>query len=386
MPRPSRHRWNRFLALVLALAAMTLTGCASFPDTGPREWRELPEGAGPLAPPPRVPPTDPTDPNQPAPPAPPGEPAPAVGCVDPDPQVVATCLDPVSAVAVLPGGQSALVAERATGRVLRVEKDKEPVEVTTVPVDAAGGGLIGLVLSPSYAEDGLLYAYAASPTDYRVLRLAPGDPAEPILSGIPRVGTPGGALAVGKDGSLLVATASDGSGSGPASLAGKILKIDALGRPASGNPDPSSPVYSQGLRSPAGMCTAPDTGTVWVTDRLPDQDVLQQVEPGELGTPEWTWPERPGVAGCAAPPGAVVVAQADGAALFGLRTAAPGAFTGTPETLLADTYGRLDAVALAPDGLIWLGTTNKRSGGPVAASDDRVIRIQPPSGGGSGPE
>ena len=80
-------------------------------------------------------------------------------------------------------------------------------------------------------------------------------------------------------------------------------------------------------------------------------------------------------------PGVVAIAQAGGAALFVLRPTEDGAFTGDPETLLVDTYGRLAAAAPASDGLLWIGTVNKAGGEPVP-SDDRVIRIQPPSGGG----
>lgn len=384
--RPSaRARWLALApALVLALVAALLAGgCATFPDTGPRQWRDKPEDGGPLIAPPRVPdqPPESEQPNQP--PGQPGQPGVPNGCLDPDPQVVATCLSPVSAVAVLPDPESALVAERATGQVLRVRKGKEPELVTTIPVDPAGGGLIGLVLSPSYLEDQLLYAYAASPTDRRVLRIAPGDPPTPILTGIPRTaGDDSGALGVGKDGALLVAT-----GSGPGSLGGKLLRIDTFGKPFKDNPDPGSPVYSSGLRSPGGVCTAPDNGTVWVTDHLPDRDALYRITPGQLGEPAWSWPDRPGVAGCVAPPGAVAVAERGASALFLLRSNAPGAFTGTPQQVLNGAYGRLGAAALAPDGLVWLGTTNKGAGGPVTSSDDRAIRIQPPSGGGgSGPD
>ena len=56
--------------------------------------------------------------------------------------------------------------------------------------------------------------------------------------------------------------------------------------------------------------------------------------------------------------------------------------TGDPETLLQNRYGRLCAATTAADGLVWVGTTNKGSGGKVVPSDDRVIRIQPPTGGG----
>lgn len=367
-----------------ALLGLLLAGCATFPDEGTREWREKLEGAGelggpPVVPEPRSPQTPPPDPAAPQ----PGQPPPS-GCVDPDPQVVATCLDPVGAIAVLPDGTSALVAERATGRVLRVQRDVDPVLVTTVPTDAAGGGgLTGLVLSPGYAEDQLVYAYVTTPTDNRVVRIAAGEPPEPVLVGIPRgARNNGGALGVDVDGSLLVATGdAGGTGAAPGSLAGKLLRVDTLGRPAPGNPDPASPVLSSGLRAPGGICTDPGSSVTWVTDRAGPQDVLHLVVPGPLPAPAWTWPERPGVAGCVAQPGIVVIAQTGAALLFVLRPDGNGTFTGAPETLVKGTYGRLSAATLAPDGLLWIGTVNKAGGAPVP-SDDRVIRIQPPAGGG----
>jgi glucose/arabinose dehydrogenase len=388
--RTRRPRLLAFLALALALALATLlTSCATFPDTGPKTWRDKVEGGGPLANPPRIP-DQPPDSQEPPPP-PPGENGQGggpTGCVDPDPQVVATCLNPLSAVAVLPDSQSALVAERATGRVLRVQKGKDPQLIATVSVDAGGGGLIGLVLSPSYQEDQLLYAYAATPTDHRVVRIAVGDPPVPILTGIPRTpGNDSGALSVGRDGALLVATGADSPNPAPDSLAGKVLRIDTFGRPFRDNPNPRSPIYTSGLRAPGGMCTALDSGAAWVTDHLAERDVLQRAVPGPVGDPAWSWPDRPGAAGCIAPPGAIVVAERGASALYLLHSTAPGAFTGTPRTLLVGAYGRLGPAALAPDGLLWLGTVNKGGGGPVASSDDRAIRIQPPSaGGGGGPD
>ena len=365
-------------ALVLALA-----GCATFPDDGPRDWREKIESAGELGGPPVVPDQDAPSPppeadadaDQAAPPEP-------TGCVDPDPQVVATCLGPVTAVAVLPDARSALVAERS-GRVLRVQRGLDPVLVATVAVDTtAGGGLTGLVLSPGYAEDRLVYAYATTAEDNRVLRLAPGEDPKPVLTGIPRGPRDNtGALATDGRNALLVATGSAGLTPDAASTAGKLLRIDTLGRPAPGNPDPASPVYSSGLQAPAGVCT--EGSTIWVTDRTRSRDMLYRATPGVLGDPAWSWPDRPGVGGCVAEPGLLLVAQASGRSVFVLRPGDNGgAFTGDPETLLQDRYGRLSAAAAAPDGLLWIGTTNKGSGGKVVPSDDRVIRIQPPTGGG----
>ena len=370
-------------ALLAAVLSVALVGCATFPDSGPRDWREKTESAGELGGPPVIPELEP--PSRP-PDAAPGQnpsaaPAPS-GCTDPDPQVVATCLAPVAAIAVLPDARAALVAERS-GRVLRVQRGAEPVLVTTVAVDTAGGGgLTGLVLSPGYAEDRLVYAYATTPTDNRVLRLAPGEDPKPVLTGIPKGPRDNaGALATDGRNALLVATGSAGAVPDPASLAGKVLRIDTLGRPAAGNPDPASPVYASGLQAPAGVCVG--DGAVWVTDRTVARDVLYRVGPGAVGDPAWSWADRPGVGGCVAQAGLVLIAQSGARAVFVLRPGPNGGpFTGDPVTLLQNRYGRIAATAAAPDGLLWVGTVNKGASGRVAPSDDRVIRIQPPTGGG----
>ena len=380
-PRPPHLR----LALVAlaGLLGLLLAGCASFPDGGLRDWQPKNEGQGELGGPPAV--QDPSDPGDDAdepPPTEQGQPGRPDGCDDPDPRVVATCLNPVSAVAPLPGTDSALVAERATGRILRVERGSAPQLVTTIPVDAGGGGLIGMVLSPGYQEDRLVYAYISTPAGNEVVRVPPGEPAKTIFTGIPR-GATGGALGVDVDGSLLVATgAQGGDPADPRSLVGKVLRIDTLGRPAANNPDPTSPVLSSGLRSPGGICADPTSQTAWVTDRTGTQDVLYRVSPGRIGSPAWNWPDRPGVAGCVAQPGAVAVAMSGGAVLALLRPGEDGRFSAPPENLLADTYGRLSAAAAGSNGLVWLGTANKAGGRPVA-SDDRVIRLPLMSGGGA---
>src|SRR6185312_13272962 len=161
-------------------------------------------------------------------------PGPPQGCADPDPAVVATCLEPISALAVLPGSTPvSLAAERTTGRILRVQRQRPNQEVTTLAVDPAGdGGLTGLTLSPSYSEDELIYAYITTPVDNRVVRIAPGDPPKPVLAGIPRGATGNaGALAVDSHGMLLVATGDTGNpalAADPHSLAGKVLRIDTF--------------------------------------------------------------------------------------------------------------------------------------------------------------
>ncbi len=377
--------------VITVVAVVTSGACARFPEDHPNAWRDQPslqpmKGPQPSiegeAPPPPESGNGPPQAQQ-QPPAP-------VGCHDPDPSVIATCLDPVGAIVVLPGDQAALVGERATGRILRVQQGKPPVEVARVPADPSGdGGLTGLALSPSYREDELVYAYVTTGSDNEVVRIAPGDRPKPVLSGIPK-GASGnsGALFTDSTGGLLVATGNAGSPAAagdPASLSGKVLRIDGFGKPAADNPQPGSPVISSGLASPGGLCGAPDGSAYWVTDRNAAQDALYTVKPGRpLGAPAWTWKDRPGVAGCVAAPNLVVVALANQSALYSMRPAAEGGFIGQPAKVLDHSrYGRLSTTALGTDGLVWLGTSNKAGGQPTS-SDDRVIRIPPPTSGAAG--
>ena len=178
-----------------------------------------------------------------------------------------------------------------------------------------------------------------------------------------------------------MATGSAGLPPDAGSLAGKLLRIDTLGRPAADNPDPASPIFSSGLRAPGGVCA--EGSTIWITDRPGSRDVLYRADAGRA--------RRPGldVAGPARGRGVRGAARAAAGGADDARArcsccgrTSNGTFTGAPETLLQNRYGRLSAAATAPDGLLWLGTTNKGSGGRVVPSDDRVIRIQPPAGGG----
>ena len=167
----------------------------------------------------------------------PGEPGrPAVGAGRPAiPNVVASELAVPTGLVVLPDG-TAIVGERDTGRLLQVFPDRSPARVLmTVPgIDATGdGGLLGLALSPTFAQDGLLYAYLSTATDNRVVRFPLGGTPNPVLTGIPHGATHnGGGLLFGPDGTLFVGTGDTGDpalAADPASLAGKVLHIDVFG-------------------------------------------------------------------------------------------------------------------------------------------------------------
>jgi glucose/arabinose dehydrogenase len=309
-----------------------------------------------------------------------GPPGPPLGCADPDPAVIATCLEPISALVVLPGsGPVGLAAERTTGRILQVQRQRPNQEVAALAVDPAGdGGLTGLALSPSYAEDELIYAYVTTPVDMP----------KPVLVGIPRGPTGNaGALAVDSHGMLLVATGDAGnpaSAADPQSLAGKVLRIDAFGHRAPDNPSDSMFLVS-GLHSPGGLCVDPASRELWITDRAPDHDVLHRVAPGQpLGRASWTWPAGSGAAGCVVMMGRIQIAFSSGAPMFVLGIGPDGTFVGPPLQIPLERYGRVSAAALSPDGrALWLGTVNK-TGAKRISSDDRVFILPDLVGPGAG--
>lgn len=380
----------RYRAIWVLLAAALLCACSvtpTFPDRGARSFHAKLEIGSQAGPRPEIPGSPslrgPGGSGQP----PPGPPR---GCTDPDPQVVATCLEPISVVIVLPGSAPAgLVAERTTGRILQVQRQRPNQELAALAVDPAGdGGLTGLALSPSYAEDELIYAYITTPVDNRVVKIAPGDMPKPVLAGIPRGPTGNaGALAVDSHGMLLVATGDAGNPAAaedPRSLAGKVLRIDTFGHPAPGNPAGSTVLVS-GLHAPGGLCIDPLSNELWITDRNPDHDFLHRVRPGHpLGPAAWTWSKGTGAAGCVVMRGRIQVVFASGAPMFALGIGPGGTFIGPPHQIPLERYGRISAAALSPDGQrMWLGTVNKTGGQPIS-SDERVFVLPDPVGPGGG--
>ncbi len=362
--------------VLLSVSVLTIAGCARFDDSASSPFTPEPTfGSGA-----EVQPKEPSTP-------PSGVPEPSVPndpCFDRDPNVIATCLDTTGGMVMLPDGASALVTERRTGRILRVAPGQTPSEFARIPVDSGSdGGLLDIALSPTFEEDNLLYAYITTPSDNRVVRIAPGDAPKDVLTGIPRGATGNaGALAFATPSELMVLTGDTGSpaaAADPASLAGKLLRVTVL----ASTPNPPRPAVAlSGIGRAGDVCTDP-SGAVWVTDRTVVEDRLQRVDAGgAVGAPAWTWPDKPGVAGCAATQNAVVVALSDGRAVAVFATdRETGGVSTAPALLAQNLYGRLGGTVISGDGQIWAATVNK-SGGAPGPTDDRVVRLPLPSGAG----
>lgn len=363
------------LATLLAGALLSGCGGGGYEPAGP--FRPLPEGAPPEVGPPPAPVPAPAEPAQPG----SGE---EVG----DPNVVASGLSVPTGLVLLPDG-SAIVGERDTGRLVQVFPDRSPVrELMTLPgLDTTGdGGLLGLTLSPTFLEDGLLFAYVSTATDNRVVRFPLGGTPNPVLTGIPRgeVGN-GGGLLTGADGYLYVGTGDAGDpalAADPASLAGKVLKIDVFGRPAG----PGGPVFSRGHRDVTALCQ--DGERVYATDEAregPDEfDVVQE---GGDGAPLFEVPaEQGGLGGCAVANGTVFLGALDGERVHVMTLDGSGApVEDATGEVLADRYGRLRTVVLDTEGALWITTSNRDGVGTPAEDDDKVLRIRPPGGQANSP-
>ncbi|MFI5844962.1 PQQ-dependent sugar dehydrogenase [Catenuloplanes sp. NPDC051500] len=340
--------------------------------------------------------------------------------------VLASGLDVPWGLAFLPDG-GALVTERNSGLILKVgpESDRTGMRVRTlVDLSAAvspggEGGLLGIAVSPEFEANRAVFVYyttaddnrigtftldeTASPTPAPSPSGAPEVTPRPIVTGIPRAGNHnGGRLAFGPDG-FLYATTGDGSDGGvaqdPKSLGGKILRMTADGRPAAGNPDPATLVLSLGHRNVQGL-TWDTSKRMYATEFGQDTfDEINVIEPGKNygwpaveGTPPTpdakytdplvTWPtDEASCSGLAMIERLLVAACLKGERLWLVETTEQGTVFGRPSESLKGDFGRLRTVVAAPDGSLWVTTSNTDGRGKPGPEDDRILRIVFPGGG-----
>jgi glucose/arabinose dehydrogenase len=319
------------------------------------------------------------------------------------PEVVDTLVEGLEVpwgVDFLPDGE-AVVTERISGRVDRIGTDGEVSVLGAVAEAAPQGeaGLLGVAVSPDFETDRTLFLYLTTDTDNRVVR-AELDGARlgrtaVVLDGIPAGFIhDGGRIAFGPDGHLYVTTGETGNpelAQDPRSLAGKILRITTDGDPAPGNPDPDSPVWSLGHRNVQGLAWD-DEGRLWASEFGDSEwDELNLVEKGG----NYGWPQVEGAGGGAAYIDPQLVWPVDQASPSGLafadghlwmaglrgqrlwRIAVSDGKASKPRAFFGEEYGRLRTVAVAPDGLLWLTTSNRDGRGEPTPADDRILRVQP---------
>jgi glucose/arabinose dehydrogenase len=273
------------------------------------------------------------------------------------------------------------------------------------------------------------HADAGAPTDVRLVtwQLSPdGSSAvrarDPLVGGLPISSSgrhSGCRPTIAADGSLLVGTGDTARGSisqDLTSLGGKVLRIDLeTGGPVADNPfaDAENPaqrlVWDFGHRNVQGVAVQPGTGRAYSAEHGPStDDEVNLLQPGAnygwdpsqggtVGgydesvpmTDNERFPDAVPAAWSSGSPveavsgaaflsgpqwgeldGVLAVGALRGEKLMMMTVGPDGAVTkvGIPAPL-DGTYGRLRAVRLAPDGALFVSTSN--------GSDDKVLRIDP---------
>lgn len=292
--------------------------------------------------------------------------------------------------------------------------------ILTLPVhNPSESGLLGVAVHPQFSTNRFFYLYytiqkAGAPVN-RVERFVLSNDHQSatfdrsIIDDIPAgIFHDGGGVHFGPDGKLYIST---GDGRDPNrsqdknSPAGKLLRLNDDGTVPSSNPFPGSPAFVIGIRNLQGF--------TWVGSQLLVADHGPTGEFGRSGKDEINfakggdnlgWPQ---FSGCdsdantvspflvfeqAAPPGGLIhytgslIPDWTGSVILAtlrsehLQQIRVDLSTGTPkmvshEVYLKGTYGRLREATQAPDGSLYVTTTNCDSRGICPADKDYILRI-----------
>jgi glucose/arabinose dehydrogenase len=301
--------------------------------------------------------------------------------------VVATKLTTPWGLTFLRDG-SALVTERRTGRILKIGQPQTVNGLTVTPVrtitglnTSGDGGLLGIAASPRFDTDHTAYIYYTTSKDNRIatVRLDSDSAPHVIVDGLPRASTRnGGALAFGPEGDLYASVGDANGKPGNVShkeLAGKILRMTTAGKPVKGA---KTLVYASGFQDVEGfswdqsghMLAMDTTGTgTAVKDRLAGVSTK-----GASTLQTWD-PDDSTCAGVAVIGNLLATGCLTGQRIWVVNLTPTGGTLGAPTDALRGTYGRLRGAGAAPDGSLWVMTSNTDGHGHPKPDDDQILRI-----------
>lgn len=324
--------------------------------------------------------------------------------------------------------------ERERGLSVRKPDGSVARLFTAQAIGGQAAATLGVTVDPQFARNRFVYVFLCAPGEVRVVRLkldatgglvveradiltvaAPSAPAGAAAHA-------GGALRFGPDGALYVGIGDlldANAPQSPASLPGKVLRIDRDGRAASGHRAPAgfdARVFAYGLRAPTALAFAPPSAEVYVGEDGAGRDEITLLGAGGNGgwdprcaalgvasapggycgrtsadarqplapmtdlarfpaatPPLWTNLNRAqGLAAMAflrgarwrAWDGALAVAYAGGRRIDVLRLSAGGGVDDYAQ-MLGTLEEPVRALALGPDGALYVGTDGKRDGDEI---------------------
>lgn len=320
-------------------------------------------------------------------------------------QVLAENLEVPWAIDVAEDGR--LFFTERPGRIRVIENGtllKDPAAFINVEQNGESG-LLGLVLHPNFTENHMLYVYHTysngSSVFNKVLMLTERDNkiinSRVIIDGIPAADrNDGGRIKFGPDGKLYIAT---GDARQPdlaqnaGSLAGKILRLNPDGTIPDDNPFEGSPVYSYGHRNIQGLAWHPVTGELYASEHGDEgNDEINLIKPGA----NYGWPiedcnaqrfQKPVV--CFNPaiaPSGIAIAGSDRlgykndillAALKAKQLRLIELPTDSERNILTG-FGRIRDVVEAPDGSLYVTTSNRDGRALPEQGDDKILKITQP--------
>ncbi|MFW5831211.1 MAG: PQQ-dependent sugar dehydrogenase, partial [Prolixibacteraceae bacterium] len=345
----------------------------------------------------------------------------AEGTVEVKSETVVANLEVPWGIAFLPNGDL-LVTERP-GRLRLVKDYSGNPQLVNKPVanfntaSTSEGGLLGIALHPDFAGNRLFYVYVTveeNGTTNRVeqWRLSDdGTSAEKIKTiydGIDAARNHnGGRIKFGPDGMLYVGTGDASNPDNSQDLnnpGGKLLRLTPEGEIPEDNPRKGNPLFLSGIRNTQGFAwpDAQDAETVWLTDHGPSGEMLRfghdevnvasandnlgwptiykcETEEGMV-TPVLTWKN-------ATPPGGAEIYTGDvipewkGNLIIGTlgsrhlqRVVIENGKIVTNEVYFQNELGRLREVIMAPDGHLYITTSNCDGRGNCPSDGDKILR------------
>ncbi len=311
------------------------------------------------------------------------------------------------------------------GTVNRLNPVSGAVEnlITITEVREQGeAGLLGMALHPDFSLPGsafvyLVYTYRAPALTEKIVRYTyqGSTLVNPlvILDNIPASNNHDGSRIIVTDDRKLLVTTGDALNTSLSqnsnSLAGKVLRLNLDGSVPVDNPDPSSYVWSIGHRNAQGLVQAPD-GTVYSSEHGPANDdelniifkdhnygwpnvegfcnLPQEVSfctANNVTEPIFAWTPTLAVAGLdyydhpAIPEwkNSLLLVNLKERDLRVLQLDSSGHAIISTQTFLDNQYGRLRDVCVAPDGRIFVATSNRdgRNNNPDP-TDDRILKLE----------